>query len=89
MLARRSHISIPLYYCRGSFFAEAIRTSNNIKGIQIFENEFKISQYADDTSLYIQPDDDVCMELIESCSLVSGLTKKTKVIKMVHGETAG
>ena len=28
---------------------------NDIKGIQNFDHEFKLSQYADDTTLYIQP----------------------------------
>ena len=33
--------------------AESIRVKKTIKGITLFDKDFKISQYADDTSLYI------------------------------------
>ena len=57
-----------------------------LKVFKYFKHEFKISLYADVTSLYIQPDEKPlyeCMKLLDSFSLVSGLTiniEKTKVI---------
>ena len=33
--------------------AQAIRNNNNIKGIQIYDKENKISQYADDTTAFV------------------------------------
>ena len=33
--------------------AQAIRNNNNIKGIQIYDKEYKISQYADDTTAFV------------------------------------
>ena len=40
-----------------SLNAESIRVNKTIKGITLFDKEFKISQYADDTFLYIQPEE--------------------------------
>ena len=33
--------------------AQSIRNKNNIKGIQIYDKEYKISQYADDTTAFV------------------------------------
>ena len=83
--ARRSHISIPLYHCVGFFLTEAIRTGYDIQGIHIFEHQFKISQYADVTFLYIQPYEKYFYESIKplsSSSQFSSLMTNTEKTKM-------
>ena len=66
--------------------AEAIRKKQKIKGIEINGNEFKLSQYADDTTLILDGSKESCLEsldLIETFGNVSGLrlnTKKTEAL---------
>ena len=42
-----------LFVLCAEILAQAIRNNNNIKGIQIYDKEYKISQYADDTTAFI------------------------------------
>ena len=66
--------------------AEAIRKKQKIKGIEINGNEFKLSQYADDTTLILDGSKESCLEslvLIETFGNVSGLRlniKKTEAL---------
>ncbi len=54
-LRQGSPLSSLLYILQAEPFAEAIRKSENIKGIKINTNEeVRISAYADDTQIYIQ-----------------------------------
>ena len=59
---------------------------NKIKGIEINGNEFKLSQYADDTTLILDGSKESCLEslvLIETFGNVSGLRlniKKTEAL---------
>ena len=60
-----------------------IRTSNNIKGIQVADIEIKISQLADDTSLFIRDTDSIknIFSLLERFETNAGLkanVEKTK-----------
>ena len=77
-----------MFVIAAEILAESIRVNKNIKGITLFGKEFKISQYADDTSLYIQPEEESlkeCMKCLSDFEYVSGLKiniKKTKVIKI-------
>ena len=88
-------ISPYLFVIAAEILAESIRVNKNIKGITLFGKEFKISQYADDTSLYIQPEEESlkeCMKCLSDFEYVSGLKiniKKTKIVKIGDGETAG
>ena len=66
--------------------AEAIRKKQKIRGIEIKGNEFKLSQYADDTTLIPDGSKESCLEslvLIETFGNVSGLRlniKKTEAL---------
>ena len=42
-----------LFVLCAEILAQAIRNNNNIKGIQIYDKEYKISQYADDTTAFV------------------------------------
>ena len=42
-----------LFVLCAEILAQAIRNNNNIKGIQIYNKEYKISQYADDTTAFV------------------------------------
>ena len=81
-------ISPYLFVMAAEILAESIRVNNAIKGITLFGKEFNISQYADDTSLYIQPDEKShkeCMECLSDFEYASGLKvniDKTKVVKI-------
>ena len=81
-------ISPYLFVLAAEFLAEAIRTNTNIKGITILNKEHKLSQYADDTMLFIKPEEQCirnCMGTLWEFQMISGLkvnTEKTKVIKI-------
>ena len=47
-------ISPYLFVLAADFLAEAIRTNTNIKGITIHNKEHKLSQYADNTTLFLK-----------------------------------
>ena len=42
-----------LFVLCAEILAQAIRNNNNSKGIQIYDKEYKISQYADDTTAFV------------------------------------
>ena len=77
-----------LFVLAAEFLSEAIRTNTKIVGIKIFEQEHKISQYADDTSLFLKPLESALREsmlVLSEFQSISGLkvnNEKTKVIKI-------
>ena len=66
--------------------AEKIRTCQNIKGINVFGQEIKISQYADDTTLILDCSDETftsSLQVLDDFRKISGLKlndKKTEVL---------
>ena len=66
--------------------ANAIRRYSSIKGISISQNEIKLSQYADDTTLILNGSKDTLetsLDVIEKFSKISGLrlnNKKTEAL---------
>ena len=81
-------ISPYLFVLAAEFLAEAIRSNKNIIGLQIHKKEHKLSQYADDTTLFLKYNEQNirnCMGTLRDFESVSGLkvnTEKTKVIKI-------
>ena len=81
-------ISPYLFILCGETLSTAIRNDNKIEGLEIHGKEHKISQYADDTSLYLK-DAERCLamalEALHWFYCISGLKiniKKTKVIRI-------
>ncbi|MEM6816943.1 MAG: reverse transcriptase domain-containing protein, partial [Bacteroidota bacterium] len=69
-------ISPYLFLIAGEILGLMIRQNSNIKGYSIKGVEFKISQYADDTSLFLDGSKDsfdTCIEVLEDFSNYSGL----------------
>jgi exonuclease III len=68
-------ISANLFVILVEFLADAIRQDKSIRGIQIGETVFKISQFADDTCLYIADENSLenVFNLIELFSKCAGL----------------
>ena len=70
------------------FLAEAIRSNTNIKGITIHNKENKLSQYAEDTTLFLKYEEQSirsCMRTLTEFELLSGLKVnkgKTKVVQL-------
>ena len=81
-------ISPYLFILTSEFLAEAIRSNPDIKGLTFFEKEHTISQYADDTTLFIKPEEKCirsCMVTLNEFEKISGLkvnTDTTKVVKL-------
>lgn len=75
-----------LFLLCGEILALMIRSNQHIGGVQIWGNTFKLSQYADDTTLYLDGKESSLREVINTLQKfydVSGLkmnTEKTKLI---------
>ena len=86
--SRGDPISPYLFILASEFLAEAIRSNPDIKGLNLLEKEHKISQYADDTTLFLKPEEKCirsCMVTLNEFEKISGLkvnTDKTKVVKL-------
>lgn len=52
--------------------AEKVRTCQNIKGIKVFGQEIKISQYAGDTTLILDGSNEASRPLCRFCGMISG-----------------
>jgi len=70
------------------FFAISIRKNDKIKGIKCKNSEFKISQYADDTSLTLMAEPETLKETLktleefEKCSGLKVNMRKTQVLRL-------
>ena len=68
--------------------SHVIRENSDIKGIEVYNKEIKLSLYADDTTIFLKPDKKslgVVMRVLEWFKKISGLSvnkEKTKVIKI-------
>ena len=66
--------------------ATAIRNNTNVKGLSVNNEEIKISQYADDTTLILDGSREsllACLKMLDDFSKVSGLRlndKKTEAL---------
>ena len=75
-----------LFFLGVEILAEKIRKNETIKGITVSENEIKVSQYADDTTLVLDGSKEslVCaLQVLENFSVVSGLklnNRKTEAL---------
>ena len=85
-------ISPYLFLICAEVLAHLIRQNNNIKGFKMHETEIKISQFADDTSLFLDGTKDsfeYCIETILEYAKFSGLCMNFEKTKVVHfGETS-
>ena len=66
-------------------FARALKNKTSIKGIQVNNHEIKISQYADDTTIFVRDRESVLelLSFLEELSSLSGLeinTSKTEAM---------
>ena len=81
-------ISPYLFILCGEILSTAIRNDKLLEGIVIHNKENKISQYADDTSLYLRDSEKVLTQALKALNwfyTISGLKiniKKTKVIRI-------
>ena len=77
-----------LFVSGAEILAKAIRTNKQIEGLTFFKKEHKVSQYADDTTLFIKANESSITNSMSTLKIyeeVSGLrvnTEKTKVIKI-------
>ena len=80
-----------LFVLATEFLAEGIRSNVRIKGLRIHKKEHKLSQYADDTTLFLKHNEQNirnCMRTLKEFEQISGLkvnTEKTKVIEIGGG----
>ena len=85
-LGRAAPLSPFLFVLGVEILAEKIRKNETIKRITVSENEIKVSQYADDTTLILDGSKEslICaLQVLENFSLVSGLklnTRKTEAL---------
>ena len=81
-------VSPYLFVLAAELLAEAVRSNKEIQGITLYNQEHKISLYADDTSLILKPTETnirKCMRTLYEFEQVSGLREnkeKTKVAKL-------
>lgn len=60
-----------------NLFARALNNDGTIKGIQVDNQELKIVQYADNSSVFVQNQESVILELLNEFSAQSGLEINT------------
>ena len=73
-----------LFILGAEILARAVMKDINIKGLQIDGTEYLISQLADDTTLFLEEDEDsfnCCLKLLDKYSIISGL-------KINYGKTS-
>ena len=80
-------ISPYLFVLAAEFLVKAIRKNTNIKGITIHNKEHKLSQYADDTTLFTKYENSIrsCMKTLSEFEWISGLKiikEKAKVVQL-------
>jgi hypothetical protein len=68
-------ISAYIFILVAEVLAHSIRQNNNVKGIKINQIEYKLSQYADDTCLYMENQESlrIALHIFESFTVCSGL----------------
>ena len=69
-------VSPYLFILSVEFLAKAVRNNVSIKGISLSNNEIKISQYADDTTLILNGSEEAlssALNVLDDFSKVSGL----------------
>ena len=77
-----------LFILCAEILARSIVNSNEIRGLKIDDSEFLLSQLADDTTLFLEPEEEsfcACMNLLERFSNISGLKinfTKTLAVKI-------
>ena len=80
-------ISPYVFVLCAEILSHVIREKNDIKGIMVYDKEVKLSQYADDTTIYLRGDrESLCgvMRVLDWFKKISGLAinrDKTSVIK--------
>ncbi len=81
-------ISPKLFILTTQMLTLAIVNDLNLQGIKIFEKEFKISQFADDTAIFLKDKSmvDIALKLINAFSDASGLSLNIKkcVLLPIH-----
>ena len=81
-------ISPYIFVLCAEILLHVIREKSDIRGIKVFDNEVKLSTYADDTTLYLNADKESlsgAMRVLDWFKKISGLginKEKTKVIKI-------
>ena len=79
-------ISPYLFVLGAELLAEAIRSNTNIEGLTIHQKEHKLSQYADEPTLFLKySEKNIRMETLREFEIISGLkvnTEKTNVVKI-------
>jgi exonuclease III len=80
-----------LFVIAVELIAEKIRANSSIKGITVNGKEIKVSQFADDTTFYIQPDKKSIEETFETLTKFSRITglkiNKEKTEILILGRT--
>ena len=80
------HLSSYIFIICAEFFANKIRNNKKIKGIKVGYSEHKISQYTDDTSIFLDGSEKSLNELLkelEDFAIISGRTvnfEKTQLV---------